>query len=185
MKKIFISLILLLVLAGPLRGLSAGAEIDSVKVVDHPGLFVSFVVKDAFTEKIDEAIKSGVPTSFNFLIELERVRGLWFDKELESWEFKHTVKYDTLKEEYEVTLGETGGTVIRTADINEMKRVMTSGDSVRLVLSRPMVEGKEYRLSIKAELRTVKLPFFLDYVLFFVKLWDFETDWYNVRFTYR
>jgi len=28
------------------------------------------------------------------------------------------------------------------------------------------------------------LPFYLDYVLFFLSLWDFETDWYSVVFKY-
>jgi hypothetical protein len=181
MKKILLLTILLL--AHTLSGQAAAAEISAVKVVHHPELYASFIVKDAFTEDIEEAIKSGVPTSFTFLIQLEAVRGLWFDKNVERWEFKHTVKYDTLKEEYEITLEESDELVTRTKDLGEMKRLMTTGESIRLTTSRPLKNGKEYRLSIKAELHTVKLPFFLDYVLFFVKLWDFETDWHKVRFT--
>jgi len=39
-------------------------------------------------------------------------------------------------------------------------------------------------LRVKAELEKVRLPLYLHYVLFFVSLWDFETDWYTVDFIY-
>jgi hypothetical protein len=35
-----------------------------------------------------------------------------------------------------------------------------------------------------AQLDKIRLPFYLHYVLFFVSLWDFETDWYAVDFRY-
>ena len=33
-------------------------------------------------------------------------------------------------------------------------------------------------LRIKTELEPVKLPLHLEYLMFFVSLWDFETDWH-------
>jgi len=39
-------------------------------------------------------------------------------------------------------------------------------------------------LGAKAELNKLTLPFHLHYVLFFVSLWDFETDWYTIDFVY-
>ncbi len=42
----------------------------------------------------------------------------------------------------------------------------------------------KYQLRVKAELEKVQLPLYLHYVLFFVSLWDFETDWYTVDFRY-
>ena len=38
-----------------------------------------------------------------------------------------------------------------------------------------------YRLRVKAELNKVRLPFYLHYVLFFVSLWDFETEWHEIE----
>jgi hypothetical protein len=32
---------------------------------------------------------------------------------------------------------------------------------------------------IKAKLDKVRLPLYMEYVFFFVSLWDFETDWYR------
>jgi hypothetical protein len=44
--------------------------------------------------------------------------------------------------------------------------------------------GSHYQLRLKAELDKIELPLNLDYVLFFLSLWDFETDWYSVVFKY-
>lgn len=35
-----------------------------------------------------------------------------------------------------------------------------------------------------AELNKIRLPFHLHYVFFFLSLWDFETDWHTIKFTY-
>jgi hypothetical protein len=45
-----------------------------------------------------------------------------------------------------------------------------------------VVRGQElkrgtYELAVKAKLDPVKLPLRLECILFFVSLWDFETDW--------
>jgi hypothetical protein len=37
---------------------------------------------------------------------------------------------------------------------------------------------------IKAKLDKVRLPLGMEYVFFFVSLWDFETDWYKQRFMF-
>ncbi len=170
----------------PVAAFSATAEIDSLDVNFEDGVKTSFVVKNAFTPQIDEAINSGVPTSFTFRAEVNLSHGLfWFDERFADRVFMHTVKYDTLKQEYTVKLDERGGEVLRTADLEEMKLLMSVVDSVALRVTAPMKSGVKYDFRVKAELSTVKLPFSLDYLLFFVKLWDFETDWYYHSFTYR
>jgi hypothetical protein len=157
------------------------ARLEEVRVFYSPDLRVSFVVKGAFKEGIVEAINSGIPTSFTFIVKLQRKKKLWFDEHAGTWKFKHTVKYDALKEEYEVTLDENRGT-FKTKDLNEMKTLMVTGDNIAISPSWHLKKGSVYRLALKAELDTIKLPFFLDYILFFVKLWDFETDWYTHTF---
>ncbi len=181
LKKLFIALLLALSVLSPAAGLCEDARIDDVKVSWAPSLKASFEVKDAFSKEIEEAIKSGMPTSFNFIIELERVNSVWFNELVGRWEFKHTVKYDTLKEEYEVILDETGEKNVRTKDMNEMKALMATGSSVAVTPAH-LVPGADYELKIKAELRTTELPFILNYMLFFVKIWDFKTDWYSYSF---
>ncbi len=189
MKKLLLILTLLFAAcAAPALPASAQAgkpAVGDVSVSTSPdSLSLSFTVENAFPKRIEEAIKSGVPTSFNFIAELTRVRGFWFDKNMGHWEFRHTVKYDTLKQVYEITLEEKGGLKILTKDYGEMKRIMSSPESVALRPGWDLPRGYNYELRIMAELRSVRLPFRLDYMLFFLRLWDIDTDWYSYRFTY-
>lgn len=157
----------------------AQAAIDDMTVSKDP-LKVSFVVKDSFTKDIEEAVRSGMPTAFNFIVELNRLRSVWTDELIVRREFKHTVRYDSLKEEYEITLDETGEK-LKTRDFADMKRIMASATAV--LNGKPLTPGEEYEVRVMAELDPVELPMLLDYMLFFVKLWDFETDWYAYKLT--
>lgn len=170
-------------LAAPVS--SGEPRITGVKVETSSPLRVSFAVADAFNSDIEEAIKSGIPTSFTYLVDLGRPSLLWFDEGLGSWEFRHTVKYDTLREEYTVVMDEVGRQGVKTKDFDEMKRLMTTVGDVEFMPSRPLVTGEKYRLRVKAELKTTRFPFLLDYMFFFVKLWDFETDWHSHDFDIR
>lgn len=157
------------------------ARIDDVTVSRDP-VKASFSVKGAFTKEIEEAVKSGMPTTFNFIVELSRVNSILPDDLLVRRDFHHTVKYDSLKDEYEMTLEDIGEKV-RTKDFVEMKRLMSSVQSLPLAGATRITAGSKYEIRIMAELDPVELPMVLNYMLFFVKFWDFETDWYVYTLT--
>ncbi|MBI2411688.1 MAG: DUF4390 domain-containing protein [Deltaproteobacteria bacterium] len=181
MKRLLSFLVFLAVISAPAAVFAAEASIAGIKVVLDP-LRVSFEVRDAFTEEIEEAVKSGLPTSFNFIVRLSRVDPVWLDEDIGEWEFRHTVKYDTLKDEYEVRLDEDLLREARTKDLEEMKAFMTKGEAVPITPAH-LVPGEVYELGIKAELDKTELPALFNYMFFFVKLWDFETDWHTYRFS--
>ena len=183
MKKIIILLIILSSLLSSRSGYCDDARIADVAVSKNHALSITFSVKDAFTKEIDEAIKTGLPTTFSFIVELDRLRSAWFNETVGGIRLRHTVKYDSLKEEYEISIDEMGEKSIRTKDINEMKALMSVVTSVDIKPVKPLVQGEGYEFRVKAELHTVELPFLLNYLLFFVKLWDFETSWYTYGFT--
>ncbi|MBI5888609.1 MAG: DUF4390 domain-containing protein [Deltaproteobacteria bacterium] len=180
MKKFIAGLTFFSLLAIAGQGHCFEPAIDGVRVESGADIRVSFTVMNAFTKEIEEAIRSGVPTSFTFFMELARVKSHWFNEGVGKWQFRHTVKYDTLKEEYEITRDEAD--VVRTKEFGEMKKIMSTGSAVTLDYAAPAAAGQDYELKIKAELRTVKLPFLLNYMFFFVRYWDFETDWYAYNF---
>lgn len=180
MKRYLIIIVLFLGAAFPSLANAKEARVDKLFVGKNPMLNLSFVIRDAFKPEIEEGIKSGIPTTFTFFVELHRERRFWPDKSVQKWTFNHTVKYDNLKKEYEVTLGELDE-VIMTKDFEEMKRLMVTGDAIELKTGKPLRAGSRHTLRIMAELDTIKLPFLLRHMLFFVKFWDFETDWYTFR----
>ncbi|HXI10672.1 MAG TPA: DUF4390 domain-containing protein [Thermodesulfobacteriota bacterium] len=183
MKNLIILLITVLSFLLPSAARSEDARIADVVVSRSPALAITFSVQGAFTSEMDEAIHSGIPTTFNFIVEVNRVRGAWFDEPLSVTKFSHSVKYDSLKEEYEISIDEMGEKSIRTKDPKEMKALMSVVTSVDIKTPEPIVKGEQYEFRVKAELRTVDLPFLLNYLLFFVKLWDFETGWYTYTYT--
>lgn len=166
-KTITLLLIIVSSFLAPRCASSADASIGEVAVSRTPALSITFSVKDAFTKDIDEAIKSGVPTTFTFIVKIDRVRSGWFNETVSETRFTHSVKYDALKEEYEIGIDEMGEKSIRTKDSNEMKALMSTVTSVGIAPKRPLEAGERYEFRIKAELHSIELPFLLDYVFFF------------------
>ena len=61
---------------------------------------------------------------------------------------------------------------------------MSKVDGHKMIPIGELEKGRQYRLRTKAEVSKITLPFYLHYVLVFVSLWDVETDWYTIDFTY-
>ncbi|MDP2682679.1 MAG: DUF4390 domain-containing protein [Deltaproteobacteria bacterium] len=164
-------------------GSSMNPAVDKVVITNNSdSVQVSFEIKNAFTKDIEEGIKSGIPTTFTFFVELYRKQGLWFDKTLAGMTFRHTVKYDTLKEEYEIVQGEKQKNTMRIKEIEQAKKIMAGGDNIIIKPASALKKGEGYQIRIKATLDPVNLPFPLNYMLFFVSFWNYETGWYEKEF---
>lgn len=165
---------------------AADARLTGLSVSGTDGLKVSFMVRNAFTKEMEDAVKSGLPIAFTFNVELERVRGMWINEGLGAWEFKRFVRYDTLKDEYVVSREEANGngdSGTRIKEFNEMKEIMSALTGASIAPTKALEAEEVYEVRAKATLQTVTLPFFLDNVLFFVKAWNHETDWLSYRFS--
>lgn len=163
----------------------ASATIRDIIVTNtRDDLLAYFAVEGCFTPEMKEAIQSGVPATFTFFIELERVRDFWFDADLAALRLDHTIKYDSLKGVYWVTLREQGRQPQAVRDFATACRLMAEVNGVKVAPLAKLRKGSTYRLQVRAQLSKVRLPLYLHYVLFFVSLWDFETDWHSVDFVY-
>ena len=173
-------------LSVPMRGHALETKIsDFVISAGQRDLLVYFKVKNCFTQKMEEAIYAGIPTTFTFLLELFQERSLWFDKKIVSGETKHTIKYDTVKKVFYVTFSGDGRGPLEFTDFSSAKRAMEEVNAAAIFpLSHLAKEGR-YFIKAKAKLDKVSLPLHLEYVFFFVSLWDFETDWYRQDFVYK
>ncbi|MFH1102215.1 MAG: DUF4390 domain-containing protein [Pseudomonadota bacterium] len=147
-------------------------------------LLLYFSVEGAFQQKMKEAILSGVPASFSFYISLYRNRNFWLDKEIADLKITHAIKYNTVKKEFVITRSWENSSPIVTQSFIEAQRLMIEIDSLKILPLKRLEKGNQYQLRAKAELSKLTLPFYLHYILFFVSLWDFETDWYTVDFIY-
>ena len=181
------------IVAGLLVGLLAispvafgqSARLTNIIVTNtRDNLLLYMNVEGAFREKMENAIQSGVPTSFSFFVALYQARSLWKDKKIADIKITHTIRYNNLTKEFSVRRSWETGEPAVTQSFEEAQKLMTEVNSLKVVALDELQKGRQYQLRAKAELSKLTLPFYLHYVLFFVSLWDFETDWYTIDFTY-
>jgi hypothetical protein len=176
-RRIIGGIVLLSVLIFPLSAFCQKAAIKDVNVKGGSGAWkVSFNLENYFTEKMEEAIQSGIQTTFTFYIQLYQMRGWWKDKKMASAEFHHVVQYHPIQKVYQVTLEENHSSAV-VSSLDEAKKLMSGVKEFEIRSSSPIEPGVPAYFRIKAELVPVRLPLHLEYLFFFVSLWNFETDW--------
>lgn len=166
-------------------GYAQDATLTNITVSNtREDLLLFLNLKGAFREEMKKAILSGVPSTFSFFAKLNRVRSFWFDKDIADLEVTHTIIYDNLKKEFTVTRSWKENNPEVTESFNEAKKWMTEIDSLKIIPLNRLEKGEQYQLRVKAEVSKKTLPLYLHYILFFMSLWDFETDWYTIDFTF-
>ena len=164
---------------------AAEATLSDIIVTNtQEDLLVFFDIQGCFTREMEEAILNGIPTTFTIIIRLYKTRTFWFDGSISSLRLEHTIKYDSLKNEFRVTRSEDSDSELVFKEFAKAKKAMAEIRNIEVVPLKELQKKGQYQLRVKAELEKVRLPLYLHYVLFFVTLWDFETDWYTVDFTY-
>jgi len=186
-KSIAVALILVF-LAGLFSSspvLAAEARLTDIVVTNtRDDLIVYFSVADCFTDDMQKAINNGVSTRFTFFVKLYEVRDWWWDKSIADLKVSHEIKYDSLKKIYILNLSSSDDMVTYAKDFDEAKKLMSEIVGLKVTELRNLQRGNRYQISMMAELDKIRLPFYFHYVIFFLSLWDFETDWYTVDFRY-
>ncbi|MGA1839511.1 MAG: DUF4390 domain-containing protein [bacterium] len=155
-------------------------EIQAIK--DNRTIIVNATLEGAFSPDITEAISSGAPTRFRFLIHLMKRQGFWLDEKVKELTLHNTVVYDVLKKEYIITRSFPGNLEesYTTEDWDEMTKWMSELKSVQFNVPELKDKKDKYYLKIRAEMKCIKIPFPLNYLLAFVALWNFDTPWVKV-----
>jgi len=148
---------------------------------DH--ILVYARVTNCFTKTIESAILAGVPTTFTFLLDLYQERPYWPDKRLTRHIVKNTIKYDNVKKIFHVSSTDSEeSATFQTFD--NAKTAMAELNGVAVIPLNALTKDQPYYLMVKAQLDKVRLPLHMEYLFFFVSLWDFETDWHMQRIKY-
>ena len=182
--KLLILLLLCLFLL-PVKSFAVEAKVTDLLISNTPdNLIVYLKLENSFTEKMEEAIFAGIPTTFTFILEVYQERRWWFDKRISLLEVRHAIKYDNIKKILYVLFTEDGRAPEQFEEFSEAKITMSELNGVAFTPLKQLTKGRRYYLRVKATLEEVRLPLHLEYVLFFVSLWDFETDWARQGFVY-
>ena len=179
-----LALILVLVPFGFTARAGEAALEDIVVTNTRDHVLVYFSVVNCFTDDMKEAIQNGIPATFNFFVRLHEKRSFWWDRSLASLKVAHEIKYDNLKKVYVVTLSEKDGDPIVVQDFEKARKLMSEIVGLQVTGLSDLSKGRSYQVRMMTELDKIRLPFYLHYVFFFLSLWDFETDWYTVDFSF-
>ena len=189
-KTRFFFLILLAVFLIPAI-VPAPAEAQKARLTDmvisntRDDLLLFVTVEGAFTEQMKQAVLNGIPTSFSFIVRLEKINAFLLPNSLVAEKkVTHTIKYESLKKQFVVRRSWEENRTLTTDSFEKARQWMSEIKSLRIAAVDKLQEGKKYRIRAKARLDTVELPFYLNYIFFFVSLWDFETNWHSIEFGY-
>lgn len=181
-RSIFLIFLIFIVFSPSLSADNAGIR-DILVTNNANHVLVYARVTNSFTKDIEAAIMAGVPTTFTFLLDLFQERSWWLDRKLSRTTVRYTIKYDNVKKLFLVSAdGEKEANSF--PDFESAKRAMTDLNGVPVAQLKTLKRNENYYVLIKAKLDKVRLPLHMEYVFFFVSLWDFETDWYRERFFY-
>ena len=92
--------------------------------------------------------------------------------------------FDTLKENYRVTLEEDNNKVLSFRSLFEAQKEINEINGAKVVELKQLLPNNTYKLKMKAELYQKTLPLSLHTILPFLSWWDVETDWHTITFNY-
>lgn len=137
---------------------------------------------DGFKPEMESAILAGVPVVFVISVDVYQERTFPWDKKVSSREIRRAIKYDNLKKTFTITTN--GNQAVSFSDYESAQKAMAELSGLAVVSLAELIKGHTYSAHIKVKLDKVKLPLSMEYVFFFVSLWDQETPLYNIRFSY-
>ena len=156
---------------------------DIIITTSSTDLLLFATVKNCFTENMLEGVRNGIPLTFRFDIQLDKVRSKWFDASLVEETINHTLRYDAIKEIYQVDFSEKNRPKV-TRSQDKAKQLMTELSGLKVIPRKELIPDAAYALQIKATLVENTFPLGMHYFIPFTSLWNFETDWRTIEFRY-
>jgi len=129
------------------------AEIKVTPVVAEGHVAASFSAVGAFTPDSREVVKSGVPLTFTYLVELKRPSSVWWDRTVGSATVAAAVKFDNLTNIFQVTKQQDGRVTWSksTSKEEEMRGWVTTFESVPISVTEPLQPNADYYVRVRLD----------------------------------
>ena len=137
-------------------------------------------------EEMREALRGGVPLTFSYRIRLTTRGSILGEKIVRKREIIHTLEFDPVKQLYLFKGDGYGRDPLErtTKDQGEALEWLTGIQDWRLYPLRKLEKNLRYRVRVMATLRSVELPSVLGYLFFFTNIFNQETSWVQLDFTF-
>ncbi len=159
--------------------LAASEQIADLTVSIQPQeITLSAALVDAMPDAVGEEIRQGISKDLYYYAVLKRKIPFWIDEELASATVRFRIRYDLVKKEFVVAHRQGETETRQTAEqFTDVRRLISHLRGVTIPLSIPLRRDDTYYVSVKAEMRSVKLPVYIEYVLFFLPTAQLTTPW--------
>ncbi|MBI5788399.1 MAG: DUF4390 domain-containing protein [Candidatus Schekmanbacteria bacterium] len=171
-----ISLFLLMLLP-PSSANAQKAQLTDLKIQNSgEDLLVSAKLQVNWNKKITEPLQSGMDVNFVYIINLYQKYNWRWDKKLCRKKVYLTAQYDNLSNQYKLCRIIDADKVTTTVHDHLLaKEWLTNLKPVRIISLAELNPQNAYYLKLNTHMTTFKPPTFLQYLLFFIPFYDFET----------
>ena len=137
-------------------------------------------------EEMREALRGGVPLTFSYRIRLTTRGSILGEKTVRKREIIHTLEFDPVKQLYLFKGDGYGRDPLErtTKDQEEALGWLTGIVDWRLYPLEKLERDLRYRVRVMATLRSAELPSVLGYLFFFTTIFNQETPWVQLDFTF-
>ena len=148
-------------------------------------VLLSATLSAELDEFMREALKGGVPLTFSFKIRLTRKGTILGEKKVRSGKLTHTLQYNPVKQIYQFT-GEGYREPLEKTTREEAEALAWMKGIYRWPLYplKELRKDTRYRVRVMATLRSAELPSVFGYLFFFTSIFNRETPWNQIDFTY-
>lgn len=181
--RLYLLLLLLLACAAGRSEAGERATIEEAFVINSQSdLLLFFGLRGAMSPEMEKGIVNGIPVTFAFFVELHEHQGAE-SVQVASRSFIHTLRFETLKEVFNVDLSEHGVEEAAYPDLASALAAMLQVHDLSVARLDMLKPGLRYTVKMKAQLAKQRLPDKFKNVMTFLKIWDFETKWHAVDFS--
>lgn len=173
------------IISSPALAQEEKATITELTVAKSQSELLLFAtLENGFQKNMLENLQSGIALDFTFLVELYKTTPSWPDELITSTSLKHSVSYDTLRDDYIVTLEEKDSQTERFPTLLEAQKVLEKINGVSVTPLTQLIPGHTYQVRVRAELAQKTFPLSVHKIIPFIARKDIKTDWHYFDFSY-
>lgn len=180
--KLFICLLLTFVILPEAVGYAGTGKIKTVRLERKNGIIlVNAVLKNGISKQVEDEIYSGMEKELFYYIVLKRKQRYWMDEEVGEVTVKYSIKYDLLKKQFHVEMEKNGkreGSFILQS-FDKTKEIISRVNDIQITRTASLKKKYRYFVSVKSVMKKKQLPYYIDYIFFFIPILELDTPWKN------
>jgi len=142
-------------------------------------VIVSASLVQGLPADVGDELRHGIGKILYYYVVLKRHVPFWMDEELDSSTVRFRIWYDLVKRQFVVARRQGDTEIRQTADrLEDVDRLISHIHDVTILFTAPPQHSDTYYyVSVRAEMRSTKLPVYLEYFLFFLPVAQISTPW--------